>query len=222
MIKFRCTHCNKLLGGEDKQAGLLVTCPKCKEKTRIPKPGEAPKAGAQKVEMLEVVEDEEFEIVEDIEVIEEPEELDLADFEQEEELPRKKPRRPVDDDEEEERPRKKPRRDLDEDDEEDRPRKKRAAHADDEDDDEEDDDRPRRRPGKGKRSRRRIPDEPQPFFSRNRISGLLGIILGVFAPIGGTVAWLIMDPPYAIYYLITGIVLGLLFMGAGVVYMIIG
>src|SRR5438876_4778147 len=106
MIKFRCTQCNKLLGGEDKDAGKFVKCPKCKEKTRIPKPGEAP---VTKVEKLEVVDEEEFEIVKDLEVIEEPEELDLAAFEAEEERPRKKARKPIDE-EDEDRPRRKPRR----------------------------------------------------------------------------------------------------------------
>src|SRR5437763_490648 len=98
MIKFRCAHCSKLLGGEDKQAGKIVTCPRCKGKTRIPMPGEAPppKAPVKKLDKLDVVEEEEFEIIEEVEDIPE---VDLAEFEAEEERPRKKPRPPEDEDE---------------------------------------------------------------------------------------------------------------------------
>src|SRR6516165_1786517 len=119
MIKFPCTHCTKLLGAEDKQAGMITTCPKCKEKTRIPggkagaasaKPGAPPAKGAppkpapkiKQAERLEVVDEtEEWEVVEDVEAVEAVEEaeevveaaaVDLGAFEQKEDRPRPKPR----------------------------------------------------------------------------------------------------------------------------------
>jgi phage FluMu protein Com len=248
MIKFRCTYCRKLLGAEDKLLGKLTTCPKCKEKTRV-EPAKAPPAkpaaGAKQGERLEVVnEAEEWEIVEeveDLEVVEEAVDVDLADFEEEEEgRPRRRPRKPVEeeDDEEEERPLRKSRRPVDEE-EEDRPHRKprrpvdeQDEEEDDEDDlprrrprrpvdeqEEEEDDRPRRKSGKGKRGRRR--EEPKPFLTRNRVMGILGIILGVFAPIGGVIGYLLVSD-FALLYLIVGIVMSLLFLGAGVVYLIIG
>jgi hypothetical protein len=51
--------------------------------------------------------------------------------------------------------------------------------------------------------------------------GILGIILGVFAPIGGVIGYLLVSD-FALLYLIVGIVMSLLFLGAGVVYLIIG
>jgi phage FluMu protein Com len=215
MIKFRCSKCKRLLGGEDKQAGLVVRCPKCKAKTRVPKPGEA--APVQKLDELEVVEEEDFEIVdEQSEVVEE---VDLAAFEEEErqEKARRTSRRPADD-EDDDRPRKKPRRPID-DDEDDRPRRNlRRAVDEDEDEDDEDDDRPRRRSERGRRGRRRR-EAPAEFFSRNRISGLAGVLLGVFALIFGIAGFFMFD---SLYYPIAALVLGVLFLFAGVIYMIIG
>jgi phage FluMu protein Com len=220
MIKFRCSKCKKLLGGEDKQAGLVVRCPKCKGKTRVPKPGEP--APVQKLDKLEVVEEEDFEIVEEeLEVVEE---IDLAAFEEEErrEKARPKSRRPSEDDEDQDLPRKKPRRPIDdEDDDDDRPRKKprRVVDEDDYDDDEEEeDDRPRRGSDRGRRGRRRR-EQPAEFFSRNRISGLMGVILGFFCVIFGIVAFWMFD---SYYYPIAALVLGVLFLIAGAIYMVVG
>jgi phage FluMu protein Com len=217
MIKFRCSKCKKLLGGEDKQAGLVVRCPKCKGKTRIPRPGEP--APVQQLDKLEVVEEADFEIVEEeLEVVEE---IDLAKFEEEErrEKARPKSRSRADDEEDEDRPRKKPRPPLDDEDdeEEERPRRRPRRvvdEEDDEDDEDEEEDRPRRT-RKGRRRR----EEPVAFFSRNRLSGLAGVILGIFAIIFGIAAFWITD---SYYYPIAALVLGVLFLFAGAVYLIIG
>jgi phage FluMu protein Com len=216
MIKFRCSKCHKLLGGEDKQAGLVVRCPKCKEKTRVPKPGEP--APVQKVEQLEVVEEADFEIVEEeLEVVED---IDLAKFEEEEKQekarPRRRPREQIDDDDEEDedRPRRKPRRAIEDEEDDERPRRRpRRDDDEDEDDEEDDEDRPRR-------VRRRRRERPQAtFFSRNRISGLVGVILGFFAVIFGIAAFWLTD---SYYYPIAALSLGVLFLICGAIYMVIG
>lgn len=40
-IKFRCVHCNKLLGIARRKAGTIVDCPQCKQQLIVPTP-EAP------------------------------------------------------------------------------------------------------------------------------------------------------------------------------------
>ncbi len=250
MIKFRCSYCRKLLGADDKLLGKLTTCPKCKEKTRVEPSKGPPKPGAavKQAERLQEVDDtEEWEIVEeaeDVEVVEEAVEVELADYE-EEERPRRKPRKPAEkeDEEEEERPRRRPRKPVEEEDEEERPRRKprkpveeedeeeeeeedqprrrsrRPVDEDDEDEEEDDEDRPRRKSGRGARGRRRR-DEPKPFMTRNRISGLVGVVLGVLA-----LSWLALSLILVgeIGYLqIVAAVFGGLFLVVGVIYLIIG
>ena len=49
MIKFRCKHCGKKLGADEKYAGRRVRCSKCKEPIRVPQPvAEAAKDSAFK------------------------------------------------------------------------------------------------------------------------------------------------------------------------------
>ena len=41
-VRFRCTFCNTLLSIARRKSGMIIDCPKCKQKVTVPKPGDRP------------------------------------------------------------------------------------------------------------------------------------------------------------------------------------
>ena len=218
MIRFQCGNCDKKLGIADTEAGLMIKCPGCGTKLRIPgeRKGGPSAAPASKSPPRKPIKPEEAEA-------ETEEVAELSNFKDaiQAEPPRKPTRKPRRDEEEEaER--------LDEVGEP-RPTKGKAKRRRDEEEDEEEEEERRPR-SKAKRRRHDEDDEEEEDFDDDEEKGLItpNRIRGVVAVLGSggvTAAALLIekfqDPDFVyIKYVIFGIA-GLMLL-AGIYYLIKG
>jgi DNA-directed RNA polymerase subunit RPC12/RpoP len=150
MIRFRCSKCGKLLGIDDSEAGKWTRCAKCKQRVLIPMKSQANTGGGKaKSNTQQQVETEDYEVIEDFEVIEEGEKP--SEFEVLEEVESLEEVEDLDEIEL-----------VDEEEEEVRPRRKKSSV-------------------KGNKRKRRDEEEEEDeesFFTRNRITGIGGLVLG--------------------------------------------
>lgn len=149
MIRFRCSKCSKLLGIDNSEAGKFTRCVRCKARVRIPLDSEQTAPPKRSGDQAE---GEDYEVIEEFEVIEEGEAVEtLEPVEQLDEIEEVQEVEEIEEVDE-----------LESVEDDDRPRRRG----------------PRRRGDKIRRPRDEEDDKEQPFFTRNRITGIVGLVIG--------------------------------------------